>query len=311
MLVGSSNADDAGVYKINDEIALLLTVDFFTPIVDDPYSFGAIAAANSLSDIYAMGGKPLTALNLVAFPAEPELYPMLGEILKGGADKAKEAGIDIIGGHTIKDKEPKYGLSVVGIIHPDKILDNAKAKPNDAIILTKPIGTGIITTGIKKGLCSEDEIESITKIMAALNKEAAEVMLSIGVSTATDITGFGLIGHLFEVCTASKVKALIYKDKVPLINGVVKLAKESIAPGGTKANVKAYSQFVKWDGVHTEVYELILNDAQTSGGLLIFAKEKNADAIVKKLNDKGSVSAEIIGRTEKDDFLDLFKITIK
>lgn len=309
--MGSSNADDAGVYKINDELALLLTVDFFTPIVDDPYYFGSIAAANSLSDIYAMGGKPLTALNLVAFPAEPELYPMLGEVLKGGAEKAKEAGIDIIGGHTIKDKEPKYGLAVVGMVHPDRILDNAKAKENDAIILTKPVGTGIVTTGIKKGLCSPEEVENVTKIMSVLNKDAAEVMLSVGVSTATDITGFGLIGHLFEVCSASKVKAVIYKDKVPLIDGVLKLAKEGVAPGGTKANIKAYSQLVKWNGAYTEVDELVLNDAQTSGGLLIFTPEKNAGAIVKKLKDKGSVSAEIIGRTEKDDFLEPFKITIK
>ncbi len=232
MLVGASNADDAGVYRITDEIAMVLTADFFTPIVDDPYWFGAIAAANSLSDVYAMGGRPLVALNIAALPAGAEFYEINKKIMQGGIDKMTEAGVFIIGGHTVKDKEPKFGYAIMGNVHPDKILDNAKAQPGDALILTKPIGTGVISTGIKAGKCSAVTAEAFTKSMATLNKRAGEIMLEVGVSTATDITGFGLIGHLNEVLTASKRTARLHARQVPVFEEAITIAETGHGPGG-------------------------------------------------------------------------------
>lgn len=300
VLVGSSNADDAGVYRITDDIAAVLTVDFFTPIVDDPYTFGAIAAANSLSDIYAMGSKPLVALNVAMFPSEIEFFPMLKQIMQGGIDKMTEAGVPIIGGHTIRDKEPKFGYVVFGVIHPEKIYDNSKAKPGDALVLTKPIGTGIISTGVRAGVCDEAANEDFVKSMTTLNKKAGEIMIEIGVSTATDITGFGLIGHLSEVLTASRCSARLYVSRVPFFKEAVSLAEKNIVPGGTYDNFTNYSTFVKWDKNVSYAEKLLLNDAQTSGGLLIFVPSEKKENLISSLRGEG-VQASYIGDVFKEE----------
>lgn len=293
VLVGSSNADDAGVYRITDDIAVVLTTDFFTPIVDDPYWFGAIAAANSLSDVWAMGGKPMVALNLAMFPSSPEFFPSLQRVMQGGIDKMTEAGVSIIGGHTIKDKEPKFGYTVMGLIHPDRVLDNSKAKPGDALILTKKIGTGIVSTGVKAGMCSNTVIEEFTLSMATLNRRAGEIMMEVGVSTATDITGFGLIGHLNEVLSASNCRARIHSGRVPFFDEAVRLIKNDIAPGGTLGNLKMYNQHVAWAGDVPEHERVLLNDAQTSGGLLIFVPQEKRGKLIAALQKENILAAHI------------------
>ncbi|OGW30259.1 MAG: selenide, water dikinase SelD [Nitrospirae bacterium GWF2_44_13] len=299
VLVGHANSDDAGVYRITDDIVVVLTADFFTPIVDDPYWFGAIAAANALSDVYAMGGKPLVSLNIAMFPNNPEFFPSLKKIMQGGIDKMSEAGVSIIGGHTIRDKEPKYGFAVMGVIHPAKILDNSKAQAGDALILTKKIGTGIIATGVKAGKCSDAVIEEFTASMAALNKRASEIMLEIGVSTATDITGFGLIGHLHEVLSASKCRAQIYSGRVPYFEGAIRLADAGVVPGGTKTNIKNYEPYVTWGKGVPEVEKILMNDAQTSGGLLIFVPSEKKDKLINALEKENIIAAHIGDVTDK------------
>lgn len=304
VLVGSSNADDAGVYRITDDIAIVFTADFFTPIVDDPYWFGAIAAANSLSDVYAMGGKPLAALNIAMFPDQTDFFPSLKKIMQGGIDKMTEAGVSIIGGHTIRDKEPKYGFAVLGFIHPDKILDNSKARPGDALILTKKIGTGVVSTGIRGGVCSDAAIEEITTSMATLNKRASEIMLEVGVSTATDITGFGLIGHLYEVLSASKCCARLHSNCIPFFEEAINLADKSIIPGGTIANSTSFSPYVKWSKAVSDTTRILMNDAQTSGGLLIFVPEDKKDKLVAALQGEGILAAhigDIVSESLKDN----------
>lgn len=293
VLVGTANADDAGVYRLADNLAVVLTTDFFTPIVDDPYRFGAIAAANALSDVYAMGGRPVAALNVAMFPNQAEFFPSLQEIMRGGIDKMAEAGVSIIGGHTIRDREPKFGFAVMGLIHPDKILDNSKAKPGDSLILTKKIGTGIISTGVKAGKCSETVIEEFTASMAALNKTASEVMLEAGVDTATDITGFGLIGHLHEVLAASHCRARLYANHIPFFGEAVRLADMGVIPGGTRENYKIFEQYVRWDNSIPEVVKILLNDAQTSGGLLIFVPSGRREGLIATLQGKGVLAAHI------------------
>lgn len=293
VLVGSANADDAGVYRVTNDIAVVFTADFFTPIVDDPYWFGAIAAANSLSDVYAMGGKPVTALNIAMFPSEPEFLPSLKSIMQGGIDKMTEAGVSIIGGHTIRDKEPKFGFAVLGLIHPEKILDNSKARPGDALILTKKIGTGIVSTGVRGGTCDNAVIEEVTTSMATLNKRAGEIMLEVGVNTATDITGFGLIGHLYEVLSASKCCARLYSKRIPFFEDAIRLADKSVIPGGTIANSKSFSQYVKWGKDVSDTIRILMNDAQTSGGLLIFIPDDKKDKLVKALQKEGILAAHI------------------
>lgn len=300
VLVGSANADDAGVYRINDETAIVLTADFFTPIVDDPYWFGAIAAANSLSDVYAMGARPLVSLNLALFPGEAAFFPHLKQIMQGGIDKMVEAGVSIIGGHTVKDKEPKFGYAVLGVVHPDRILDNSKARPGDALILTKKIGTGIVGTGVKAGLCDKAAVDEFTASMAALNKKAGEVMLEIGVSTATDITGFGLIGHLHEVLSASKCSARLYSGRVPFFDEAVRIAGMDIVPGGTITNSKSYDQYVEWSKNVSDIESILMNDAQTSGGLLIFVPGNNKkDKLISALQKEGILAAYIGDVLEK------------
>jgi selenide,water dikinase len=291
--VDASNADDAGVYRITDDIAVVLTTDYFTPIVDDPYWFGAIAAANSLSDVYAMGGKPVAALNVAMFPEKPEFFPTIKKILQGGIDKMSEAGVSIIGGHTIKDKEPKYGFAVLGLIHPGKILDNTKAKAGDAVILTKKIGTGIIAKGVKDGVCSDKTIEEFTRSMATLNQRASEIMLHVGVSTATDITGFGLLGHMYEVLKASRCSAHVYSSRVPFFADAVRLAEMSKVPGGTRANLRSFGPYIRWRAGVTDTEKYLLNDAQTSGGLLIFLPSEKRDKLVSELQGDGILAAHI------------------
>ncbi|HYQ47458.1 MAG TPA: selenide, water dikinase SelD, partial [Thermodesulfovibrionales bacterium] len=293
VLVGSNNADDAGVYRINDEVAVVLTTDFFTPIVDDPYWFGAISAANSLSDVWAMGGKAVVALNIAMFPSQPDFFPSLHKVMEGGSDKMTEAGVSIIGGHTIRDKEPKFGYTVMGLIHPDKILDNTKARPGDALILTKKIGTGIVSTGVKAGRCPAGVIEEFTRSMATLNKRPSEIMLSVGVSTATDITGFGLLGHMNEVLSASGCSATIHAGNVPFFDGAVRLTKENIVPGGTLGNLKIYDPFISWSKNVQPYEQIMMNDAQTSGGLLIFVPSERKDTLVSALQKEGILAAHI------------------
>lgn len=294
MLVGTETGDDAAVYRLNDHTALILTVDFFTPITDDPYEFGSIAAANSLSDVYAMGGKPLLALNVVGFPAELA-RDMLGDVLRGGYDKAAEAGCLIVGGHTVDDPEPKYGLSVVGVVEPGKEVSNAGAKPGDLLVLTKPLGTGIITTAGKQGTAPAEVLKGAVKIMATLNKNAAEAMTAVGVNACTDITGFGLMGHLRSMVRGSRVGARIDFGKVPVLPGAWDLLEQGTVPGGTHRNLHAVMDDTKWRPELTEQQQLLLCDAQTSGGLLISVPRGKVDALLSRLEDLGVSPAVVVG----------------
>jgi selenide,water dikinase len=300
VLVGLSTSDDAAVYKISDDLAVVLTVDFFTPIVDDPYTFGIIAAANSLSDIYAMGAKPVMALNIVGFPSDKLPFEVLTQILKGGSDKAKEAGIPIAGGHTIDDSEPKYGLVVMGMAHPNRIMTNSSAKPGDALILTKPIGSGIISTAMKAEVAPQEAIDEVIKVMSTLNCSAAEIMLEVGANSCTDVTGFGLLGHLYEMVYASNMGAEIFYSKVPLIKGTKELADDLIIPAGTVRNHEYLNEFIIWgEGIEYE-QQMILCDAQTSGGLLISIPEEKSDKLVSYLEKSGALAAATIGRIVED-----------
>ena len=294
VMVGTETSDDATVYKLTDNLALVQTLDFFTPIVDDPYDFGAIAAANALSDIYAMGAKPIFALNIVGFPEDTLPLEILEKILKGAHDKASEAGIPVLGGHTIEDPEPKYGMVVSGIIHPDKIIKNAGAKPGDVLILTKPLGTGILSTAIKRGLVEDDLKKEVTIIMSKLNKVASEIMLKYNVSACTDVTGFGLLGHLREVTLASKCNADVFFDRIPFIREVKAFATAGIIPGGTYNNLDYVKDDVDY-GIRTKTEQLLLNDAQTSGGLLISLPENDGKQYLEELKQVGIDNATIIG----------------
>jgi selenide, water dikinase len=291
VLVGTE--DDAGAYRISDELALVQTVDFFTPIVDNPYDFGAIAAANALSDIYAMGAKPLTALNLVAFPKDGPLE-ILGEIMRGGAEKAREAGVSIIGGHSIDDKEPKYGMAVTGVVHPRKMTLKGGARAGDRLVLTKMLGTGIISSAVKAGRAPLEMIEAASRSMKTLNKAAAEAMTEAGVTGATDVTGFGLLGHLHEMMHVSCVSARIDLSRIPLIPGVAELAKLGV-PAGTRSNLNYVSDKVVWSEGVTENEKLLLADAQTSGGLLISVSPDKLDALLAGLTARGVEVRAVIG----------------
>ena len=283
LLVGTNTADDAGVYRLSDDLALVQTVDFFTPIVDDPYQFGAIAAANALSDIYAMGGVPRTALNIACFPVGSLPLEVLAEILRGGADKLRDAGVTLVGGHTVDDIEPKYGLTVTGLIHPDRILTNAGGRPGDALVLTKPLGTGIATTAIKQGRASGPLQERAIALMATLNRAAAEAMIEVGAHAATDVTGFGLLGHLAEMAAGSGLAATIMADAVPILPEVLDLAAAGIVPGGTVRNLESLAGRLHWDPAIQEPLRLVLADAQTSGGLLIAVDPAAADGLLAGL----------------------------
>ncbi|MBU0529841.1 selenide, water dikinase SelD [bacterium] len=308
ILVGTETNDDAAVYRLDDRTAIVQTVDFFTPIVDDPYHFGAIAAANAFSDIYAMGGKPLFALNVVGFPSNRLPMEILKRILQGAQDKATEAGVSIIGGHTVDDTEPKYGMAVTGVINPKRILTNSNAQPGDAIILTKPIGIGIITTAIKRGLTDEKTINRAIAIMSALNRRAAEVLNQFPVNACTDVTGFGLMGHLKEMSRASLVNAVVYLDSVPSICEAWEFATGNIIPGGTLNNMDYVADTVEWNEDISKTARIILCDAQTSGGLLIVVPSKYTDDLLRELHGNSVSDASYIGSfTEEGDG----KITVK
>ena len=299
VIVGFNGHDDAAVVRLDDGKLLVQTVDFFTPIVDDPYQFGQIAAANSLSDIYAMGAKPIFALNIVGFPINDLPNEMLTTILQGGADKAKEAGIPTVGGHSVDDKEPKYGLVITGEVEEKNIVTNKSATPGDVLVLTKPLGTGIIATAIKKGVVKNEVIRAAVESMSALNELASKIMVELGVKTATDVSGFGLLGHLNEICEASKVSAEIKYDDLPLLPGVNKLASDGIIPGGTKRNLSFAESFTQFLEDRTKIEKLITSDAQTSGGLLISLPPDSAKMFIKKFNERSPIKAQEIGNIIK------------
>ena len=299
VLVGMETCDDAAVYRMDNKTALVQTVDFFTPVVDDPYHFGAIAAANSLSDIYAMGGTPLFALNIVGFPSNRLPITVLDSILQGAFDKAREAGVSILGGHTVDDTEPKYGLAVTGTVPIDGIWKNTGMRPGDALVLTKPLGTGILSTAIKKGLAGDNIVETVVEVMSGLNREAAEAARKYRVHACTDVTGFGLLGHLWEMVAGGEVSVVIYSDKAPIIEGAEDFALAGVIPGGTMDNFNYVSDYVEWKENIPKHIQHLLCDAQTSGGLLIALDSEEAESLVDDLRKRGLSDAIIIGEVFK------------
>ena len=295
VLVGLDRADDAGVYKITDDLAIIQTVDFFTPIVDDPYWFGQIAASNALSDVYAMGGVPKTAMNLVAFPIKDMDMSVLRQILQGGLDKMREAEVVLVGGHSIEDKELKYGLSVTGFIHPDRILTKKGLKTGDRLILTKPLGTGIINTAIKGGLASREIIETVTRLMATLNRDAAEIMKDYPVHACTDITGFGLLGHIAEMIIDTEFSVRLKSKTIPIIPETLEYAGIGLIPAGTYNNREFRECMVDFTPSVDRLLQDILFDPQTSGGLLMCVGKESANELLDTLKGKGLVDAAIIG----------------
>jgi selenide,water dikinase len=287
---GMETRDDAGFIPFGGGL-LLQTADFFTPIVDDPYRFGQIASANAFSDIYAMGGEPLTAMNLVAFPCSLDLG-VLREILSGGLSKIEESGARLCGGHSVQDEEPKYGLSVTGFVEEDRVVRNAGAKPGDALVLTKPLGLGILTTALKRDIVSEEEIEDAVQMASLLNKAAREAMGEVGVSAATDITGYGFLGHLMEMLEASGAGAVVRRSSVPVWERAVPLANAGVYPGGLKSNREYLENRVTADGVDQDDL-LALYDPQTSGGLLVALPEERAPALVRALEGRGTLAAAV------------------
>ncbi|MUV38352.1 Selenide, water dikinase [Lentibacillus sp. JNUCC-1] len=294
LLVGLDTSDDAGVYRLTDDLAIVQTLDFFTPIVDDPYDFGQVAAANAISDVYAMGGTPVTALNIVAFPIAELDNAILTEILRGAGDKLSEADVALVGGHSIDDQEPKFGLAVTGTIHPDRIRTNAGARPGDKLILTKPIGVGIMTTALKRGLLTNDEIQHVTEVMTTLNKTAAETMNDHTVHASTDVTGFGLMGHAMEMAEASDVGLTIYHEDVPVLPRAEELAQTGVIPGGSKNNFNHVKDRIKYPYDMTDTRKWLLSDAVTSGGLLAAVDITEANDLLEKLQANG-IEAAIIG----------------
>ncbi len=311
LLVGLDTGDDAGVYRLTEELALVQTVDYFTPVVDDPYAFGQIAAANALSDLYAMGARPLTALNIVGFPIKKLPHAVLGQILCGGADKLAEAGCALLGGHSIDDAEPKYGLAVTGVVHPAKAVTNGGAMAGDALVLTKPIGIGIVTTAHKRGLASPATVERVTALMATLNKAASGAMVDAGASACTDITGFGLLGHASEMARASGVGLEIRAAAVPILEETWEFLRAGAIPGGSKANLEFITAadpvggggaaaeggpLVEFAAGVTGEMRAVLADACTSGGLLISITESRLEKLLGLLAAKGVETRAVIGR---------------
>lgn len=302
LIVGLETSDDAAVYKINDDIALIQTLDFFTPIVDDPYTFGQIAAANSLSDVYAMGGEPKLAMNIVCFPncLSPDV---LVQILKGGHDKVAEAGALLIGGHTVEDEDPKYGLSVAGFVNPNRVLTNSNARVGDLLILTKPIGVGVINTAIKAGLADKKSYDKAIHTMATLNKYAKQAMDGVNVNSVTDITGFGLLGHSLEMAEGSSVTIVIDHKSVPIIEGALEYAQMGLVPAGAYSNRRHIGDKVKFIGEISEDIKDVLFDPQTSGGLLISVPREEVDLLLDRLKDSPNefaVIGEVIEKEETD-----------
>lgn len=293
VLVGLETGDDAAVYRLRPDLAVVSTTDFFTPVVDDAYTFGAIAAANALSDVYAMGGVPLFAINLVAFPIKELAPSILAEILRGGAEKAAEAGIEILGGHSIDDHEPKYGLAVTGTVHPDRIVRNRGGRPGDVLVLTKALGTGIITTAIKHGVAPRQSEEAAIASMLRLNREAAAAMLTVEVHAATDVTGFGLLGHLHYLALASGLAASIDAAAVPLLPQAEMLAEAGEIPGGTRSNERFLASRVRFAAALPEARRTLLCDAQTSGGLLIVLPAAALPGLLAELGERGETGFAI------------------
>lgn len=295
VLVGLETSDDAGVYLLNDEIALVQTADFFTPIVDDPFTFGQIAVVNALSDVYAMGGKPLTALNLVAFPIKTLSPSILREILRGGLSKMEEAEVALVGGHTVEDPEIKYGLAVTGTVHPDKILSNAKARPGDRLVLTKPLGTGVIATALKGETASEEAVQKMVESMVTLNRKASERMEALGAHGCTDITGFGFIGHALEMALASQVGFVIQSKSIPFFTKALEYGAMGLIPGGAYSNREFFSCKVEASPAIDSILIDLLYDPQTSGGLLISLPPDGAEKMVAALREESHTGASIVG----------------
>lgn len=299
LLVGSATADDAGIYRIGRDRALVQTVDFFTPIVDDPFYYGQIAATNALSDVYAMGGRPLTAMNVMGVPSDLVPPDIIGEILRGGATKAQEAHCALVGGHTIRNPEPIYGLAVTGLVSPSRMMTNANARPGDVLVLTKPLGTGIATTGIKRGLTSPILEKQVVALMCHLNVAGAEIAERKLARAAVDVTGFGLLGHLSSMCRASGVSAEISNGAVPAISPeILSLIAQDCIPGGSRQNLQTVSEFVDWSDV-THDHRILLCDAQTSGGLLLCVRPKSLELVLELLNKCNTPCAAVIGRIER------------
>jgi selenide,water dikinase len=298
VLVDAATRDDAAVFRLSADRALVATLDFFAPIVDDPYAFGAIAAANALSDLYAMGATPLLALNILAWPRKPEMLELLGEVIRGGADIAREAGALVLGGHSIDDPEPKYGMVAIGEAHPGEIITNAGARPGDALVLTKALGTGVLSTALKRDLATEAELAPAVASMRTLNRRAMDAMRAVGdaVHAATDVTGFGLIGHLGNMLAASRCGARIRAAQVPALPHARELALRGAIPGGTQRNTAAAAPRTRWDSNVEQVDRILLNDAQTSGGLLIAIDSSGLGGLLSRLGEAGSpVTAAVIG----------------
>jgi selenide, water dikinase len=295
MLVGTETSDDAGVYRLRPDLAIVNTVDFFTPIVDDPYIFGQIAAANALSDVYAMGGDPKTAMNIVCFPKGKMGIEILGEILKGGADKVKEAGAVVIGGHSIIDDEIKYGMAITGVIHPDKILRNVGVQEGDALILTKPLGTGIVTTALKKGKASRDSVDAAVRAMTTLNAAASGIARNYPVHACSDVTGFGIMGHAAEMASGSSVTLVIESAKLPLLEDAPRLAEKGYVTGGCKRNQDYLKNKIEIQKTIREGLVQVAIDPQTSGGLLIALAKRHAGKLVEDLHAAGITEATEVG----------------
>lgn len=301
LLVGVNTIDDAGVFRLNDDLALVQTVDFITPIVDDPYTYGAIAAANSLSDVYAMGGEPVTALNIVCYPKSTVKPEVLLEILQGGHDKAAEARCPIVGGHSVEDNEMKYGLAVTGKVHPNKVLANAKAQPGDALVLTKPLGTGIVATAFKLGEISGALYKEVTGSMLMLNRIPSKLAVEFGAQACTDVTGFSLLGHAWSIAQASEVGLVFYTSNIPIFSGVELLAAKGYLTKGDVTNREYLEGHIQLDERISEDLIRVLYDPQTSGGLLISISSEIAEDFVHALQDEGVSTAEIVGRVTKEN----------
>lgn len=298
-MVGASSADDAGVYKLNDEVALIQTLDFFTPIADDPYLFGQIAAANALSDVYAMGGQPLTAMNICCFPIEDMDKADLREILRGGLDKVHEAGALLVGGHSVEDPELKYGLSVTGVVHPDRVVTNGGVKAGQALILTKPLGTGIISTALKANLASPEAVEKSIITMSTLNSEAARVMDACLVTGATDVTGFGLLGHALEMAESANLGITIEAERVPILPEAKEMANMGLVPMGTHRNRNFCQKSLVFEGQPDPVLGDLLTDAQTSGGILMGVDQDQVEKAMEMFAS-AKVEAAVIGHVQNE-----------
>jgi selenide,water dikinase len=294
VLVGFSTSDDAAIVKLAPDLAAVATVDFFTPIVDDPRDFGRIAATNAISDVYAMGGRPLFALSVIGFPTRTLPMSTMGDILKGGAEICAQAGVSIVGGHSIDDPEPKFGLAVYGLVHPDRVVRNSTAQAGDVLVLSKAIGTGVVTQGLKRGEARADEVAGAVASMTTLNRAASEAMVEVGVHAATDVTGFGLLGHLGEMTAASRLAARVQAHQVPLLPGARRLAEAGLVPGGSRRNHAHVSKFVSWGAGVDEVSQALLADAQTSGGLLMSVPPAKLERLRFALAGRG-VAAAVIG----------------